>query len=87
MQGEYLWAGTALAVGMLTFYSMLKIWLEAFWKPHPGRDWKVPAGMRLVPAYAGIGVLVLMIVWVGIFPEALLGFVGEAATGLWGGPP
>jgi multicomponent Na+:H+ antiporter subunit D len=84
MQGEYLWAGTALAVGFLTLYSMMKIWLEAFWKPHPDSTWHLPAGMRMGPAYAGLGVLVLVIVWVGIAPGVLLGFVGDAATGLWG---
>ncbi|ABA89857.1 sodium/proton antiporter complex Mrp, protein D [Syntrophotalea carbinolica DSM 2380] len=87
VQGEYLWAGTALAVGLLTLYSMMKIWLEAFWKPHPDSTWHVPAGMRLAPAYAGVGVLILAVVWVGVYPGGLLGFVGAAATGLWGGPP
>ena len=31
----YLIAATALVVGLLTIYSMMKIWTEAFWKPHP----------------------------------------------------
>jgi multicomponent Na+:H+ antiporter subunit D len=32
----YLLAGAALAVGLLTLYSMIKIWNEAFWKAAPG---------------------------------------------------
>ena len=32
---HYILAATALVVGLLTVYSMTKIWLEAFWKPHP----------------------------------------------------
>ncbi|MCS6892393.1 MAG: Na+/H+ antiporter subunit D [Rhodovarius sp.] len=33
---SYWWlAGIALATGLLTLYSMLKIWLEAFWKEPP----------------------------------------------------
>ncbi|MFP4126087.1 MAG: Na+/H+ antiporter subunit D [Alphaproteobacteria bacterium] len=32
---HYILAATALVVGLLTLYSMSKIWLEAFWKPHP----------------------------------------------------
>ena len=28
-------AGISLAVGLLTIFSMAKIWSEAFWKPHP----------------------------------------------------
>ena len=32
---HYLVAGIAVAVGMLTVYSMVKIWLATFWKPLP----------------------------------------------------
>ncbi|SHI19285.1 Na+/H+ antiporter subunit D [Ferrimonas marina] len=32
---QFLLAGTALAVGLLTLFSMTKIWHEAFWKPAP----------------------------------------------------
>jgi len=32
---RYLIAGTALAVGLLTLFSMTKIWNEVFWKPIP----------------------------------------------------
>ncbi|CAN5733673.1 Na+/H+ antiporter subunit D [soil metagenome] len=35
---RYFIAFVALFVGMLTVYSMTKIWLEAFWKPHPGGE-------------------------------------------------
>lgn len=33
--GEFVVAGLALAVGLLTIYSMTKIWLNAFWKARP----------------------------------------------------
>jgi multicomponent Na+:H+ antiporter subunit D len=33
--GEYLAVGVALLVGLLTLFSMTKIWIEAFWKPQP----------------------------------------------------
>ncbi len=33
--GWYVLAGIALATGVLTLYSMLKIWMEAFWKDQP----------------------------------------------------
>jgi multicomponent Na+:H+ antiporter subunit D len=33
--GHYLLAATALLVGLLTLFSMSKIWSEAFWKPAP----------------------------------------------------
>src|SRR5690606_9459111 len=32
---QYAIAGTALVVGLLTLFSMTKIWAEAFWKPMP----------------------------------------------------
>jgi multicomponent Na+:H+ antiporter subunit D len=86
-QGEYLWAGTALAVGALTLYSMAKIWLEAFWKPHPERGWRPPATARLAAAHAGLGALTLVTLWMGLFPEALIGYVNDAAAALRGGGP
>lgn len=87
VQGEYLWAGIALLVGALTFYSMMKIWLEAFWKPHPDRNWQPPKAGRLVPAYGGLGLLVLVALWMGLFPEPVMVFVTHAATTLRGGAP
>lgn len=32
---DFLSLGVALFVGLFTLYSMIKIWLEAFWKEHP----------------------------------------------------
>ncbi len=34
-QGEWLFLFMALAVGILTLFSMIKIWNESFWKPMP----------------------------------------------------
>lgn len=34
--GQGLLVAVALGVGLLTLYSMIKIWAEAFWKPMPG---------------------------------------------------
>jgi multicomponent Na+:H+ antiporter subunit D len=33
--GQFVIVGVALGVSVLTLYSMLKIWAEAFWKPQP----------------------------------------------------
>ena len=87
LQGHYLWAGMALFVGALTFYSMIKIWLQAFWKPHPDPNWSPPSTPRLFPAYAGLGVLIITTLWIGLFPEHLMVFVADAATTLQGGAP
>jgi len=86
-QGEYLWAGTALLVGGLTLYSMVKIWLEAFWKGHPEAGWQPPAAARLLPAQAGLAALALVTLGLGLCPELLTWLVTDAAAALQGGPP
>jgi len=35
---QYLVAALAVIVGLLTVYSMVKIWLASFWKPMPSKD-------------------------------------------------
>jgi multicomponent Na+:H+ antiporter subunit D len=70
-----------LAVGLLTLYSMIKIWNEAFWKDAPTGDLqmdrRVPLWM-IVPAV----VLALMTVGIGIFPSILLDVSSKAAEQL-----
>jgi multicomponent Na+:H+ antiporter subunit D len=39
--GQYLLVGVSLAVSLLTLFSMMKIWNEAFWKPAPPRTMPV----------------------------------------------
>lgn len=74
-------AFVALLTGLLTIYSMTKIWAEAFWKAHPeGRqpDLKsintLPRWLMLTPI---IG-LALITVVIGLVPEP---FVTFATTG------
>jgi len=85
-QGRYLWGGTALAVGLLTLYSMSKIWLEAFWKPQPDDR---PAGStsaaRPSAAYAAVLLLSLLILTMGVFPEPVIRHVELATAGFWSG--
>lgn len=83
-QGEYLWAACALGAGVVTLYSMLKIWLEAFWKPHPDSAWHAPVRDRLLPAQAALGGLVVLIVSFGLLPETLIAYVMAAAGSLRG---
>ncbi len=70
----------ALAVGLLTLFSMTKIWAEAFWKaepadapPHPKKA--VPV-LMLIPICTMATVTVL----IGIFPSVLLDFSNAAAA-------
>ncbi|MCY3982002.1 MAG: Na+/H+ antiporter subunit D [Alphaproteobacteria bacterium] len=83
--GAYAVAGAALVVGLLTVFSMTKIWAQAFWKSHP--EDIVPALTHLalrertvlllpVAALAGLTMVI------GLFPEALIIFAERAANQL-----
>ncbi|MEL7465467.1 MAG: Na+/H+ antiporter subunit D [Pseudomonadota bacterium] len=72
----------ALLVGLLTIYSMTKIWAAAFWSPHPdGVEPKlssIPAGQRaayLIP----IAWFAALTIIIGLFPEPFAAFAEEAA--------
>ncbi len=88
----------ALAAGLLTLLSMLKIWIEVFWKPAPGGD-GAPAGetngrdrgadagrdqrARGAPAmWAATTALVLLVTVIGLVPGPLLDLAHLAATAL-----
>ncbi len=81
----WLIAGVALLVGLLTIYSMTKIWAEAFWKAHPeGIEPTLtrldgPARAALLLPIAGLAVLTLII---GFFPEPFVIFAETAAQQL-----
>jgi multicomponent Na+:H+ antiporter subunit D len=84
-QGHYAWGGLALAVGFLTLYSMVKIWLEGFWKPHPrGEVLTVPV-VRLGPAYATVIALAFLLLVMGLYPEPLIRYTNAATSMLWQG--
>ncbi|MGR3503465.1 Na+/H+ antiporter subunit D [Pseudaestuariivita sp.] len=78
-------AGVALVVGLLTIYSMTKIWAEAFWKAHPeGAEPRLAlltAEDRrcLLGPIAALAVLTLII---GFFPEPFVTFATDAAAQL-----
>jgi len=84
---SYLIVAAALAVGLLTIYSMTKIWAEAFWKPHP--DGVVPGTgtlalrridwILLVAPIAGLAALTVVI---GLWAEPFLAVATRAAEQL-----
>lgn len=80
--GAWYLAVTALVVGVLTLYSMLKIWNEAFWKdpatPAPAQE---PA-KSLVAPYLAIGALSAITLCIGLNPEPFVTFSLEAADQL-----
>ncbi|QBX99429.1 Na+/H+ antiporter subunit D [Rhodophyticola sp. CCM32] len=78
----WLIAGVALTVGLLTIYSMTKIWGAAFWKPHPSglhpKLSSLPARDRaalLLP----IAALAMLTCIIGLFPEPFVQFATRAA--------
>jgi multicomponent Na+:H+ antiporter subunit D len=83
VQGQAARGAVALGVGALTLYSMAKIWMEAFWKPHPDPAWR-PAQTRLAPAYAVATVLAALALGVGISPEPFVAIANDAAWALVG---
>jgi len=81
----YLIAGIALLVGLLTVFSMTKIWAEAFWKPHPDGELPLRTAVSrrdmayLVAPVAGLAVLTL---WIGFYPEPFLNAAERSAAEL-----
>jgi multicomponent Na+:H+ antiporter subunit D len=83
---QYAIVAVALGVGMLTLFSMTKIWAEAFWKAAPERDATAtapaPAG-RTPPALAlPIAGLCGLSLLIGLWPVPLLSLASGAAEQL-----
>jgi multicomponent Na+:H+ antiporter subunit D len=79
--GQYAIVAAALTVGLLTLYSMTKIWAEAFWKPCNPQPQGPPAGQRyalLIP----IGVLAILTVTLGLGAEPIFMLATRAAEQL-----
>lgn len=78
----YAVAAVAVAVGLLTIFSMVKIWLNAFWKPLPAPPLKAPrrslSGWKLVPVCV-LGVITILI---GIGAEPVYQLAQTAAREL-----
>ncbi len=78
-------AGVALVVGLLTIYSMTKIWAAAFWEPHP--DGLAPTLDRLdgrarAAFLLPIAGLAALTVAIGLFPEPFVVFAERSAEQL-----
>lgn len=75
----------ALLVGVLTLFSMTKIWAEAFWKQQPAdvdaQPQPNPAG-HLAYMVVPIAVLAVSTILIGIFGEPLFSFSERAAAQL-----
>jgi len=83
--GWYALSAIALATGILTLYSMLKIWLEAFWKEPPaGARAVLLSGQERLLLLAPVGVLALATLTIGLWAEPFAAFAlaaGEQIAG------
>ncbi len=83
--GAYIIAGVSLAVGLLTLFSMTKVWGNAFWKPHPDgltpRLSSLNRGER-VAFMLPIVTLVTLSLIIGLYPEPFVHFAKGAADQL-----
>jgi multicomponent Na+:H+ antiporter subunit D len=83
-QGHYVWTGVALAVSVLTLYSMVKIWMEAFWKAHPEAQWQPPGDTRLGAAWGATLGLAALTLAISLNPQPLVAYAQAAAQALGG---
>jgi multicomponent Na+:H+ antiporter subunit D len=80
--GHYVLAGVAAVVGLLTVYSMVKIWNEGFWKPQPAAaTGETAAAVSPADAWmlAPIVALAALTVLMGLSPEPLVQLARTAA--------
>ena len=77
---QYTLALLSAAVGLLTVFSMIKIWSEAFWKPAPIEERKSSANYPLSPwALAPVLSLAMVTVLLGLCMEPVIRFSVSAA--------
>ena len=71
-EGRFIAAFVVLAVGLLTLFSMSKIWNEGFWKAHPGGEGAVTGRLRLtmlIPSIALAAITILIGLQAGPFVD------------------
>lgn len=81
---EYLIAATALVVGLLTAYSMTKIWLGAFWKARPEDSvaHRPPSAAGRFFLLAPISGLATITMAIGLYAAPFYALAERAAVGL-----
>ena len=79
---HYVLAVLAAVVGLLTVFSMIKIWSEAFWKPAPDASRKSTEQRLSTWMLAPVLVLALITVLLGLFMEPVIDYAATAATQL-----
>lgn len=81
--GHTILAATALFVGILTVYSMLKIWNQVFWKAPPEEAVIHPVSLKETALYlVPIGIFALITILIGLFAEPFFQYADRAAVQL-----
>jgi len=76
--GRIAWTTAALVGSALTLYSMIKIFMEAFWKPHPDPAFRATPA-RLWPAWTATLGLAALTLAIGLNPQPLIAWARAAA--------
>jgi multicomponent Na+:H+ antiporter subunit D len=84
---QWLLVAAAIAAGLLTLLSMIKIWNEAFWKPPPEEVSRMdgalaPDRFALAVMVAPVVVLAAVTIALGLFPQTLFEAAARAADQL-----
>jgi multicomponent Na+:H+ antiporter subunit D len=86
---QYAIVATALGVSVLTLFSMIKIWTEAFWKPLPGGEMRAAPQPAVIIRRGGLSLLVvpilvlaLLTVIIGLSAESFYELARQAAEQL-----
>jgi multicomponent Na+:H+ antiporter subunit D len=69
---QYTMVGISLVVGVLTLFSMTKIWLQTFWKPFPKGE--LPLNKNIVGYLIPITALAALSLSPAIYPEPIINF-------------
>ena len=80
--GAWVIVGVALVVGLLTLFSMTKIWNGAFWKPLAEGLAPAPARGGVVLMASPVVVLAALTLVIGLWAEPFVVFATEAAAAL-----
>jgi multicomponent Na+:H+ antiporter subunit D len=72
----------ALAAGMLTLFSMIKIWTEAFWKPSAADPQSEGNGGQLYRLLLPVALLAILTVAIGLFAQPFFALAERAAEQL-----
>jgi multicomponent Na+:H+ antiporter subunit D len=82
---QYVIVATALAVSVLTLFSMTKIWAEVFWKPQPANEISVAENLLPAPSFGLLLPLALLAsfsVVMGLLAEPFFALASQAAEQL-----